>query len=314
MELKNLLLIVCLGVTTASSAQNRAGIRFVAIPFAPDAVAWTEAGAASGGFAYAAFSNPSVIGFSTQNEVLVSQNIWPGQYTTSFAGAALKQKNGSFGFSILSNLIDDIEARTTPGAPDGTFSARYTAVSGTLAKRFGWLSLGISGSLLNESIYEANASGWSMAAGMSAQFFDDKVKVGSALLHYGKMSPLRSVRSELPARWQTGIWTDAVQVSESQTGIFAMLLSLKADIIVPVENPDANQWPNDTDPYLALGYEMQLDQQFYLRGGWRSASTTQPWSAGLGVKLGQIRADYAFTRQQTGFGTVHSIGLSYLFK
>jgi hypothetical protein len=309
----NLLLLGVLMLPASGFAQSSAGIRFIAQPFTPDAVALTEMSAAHGSFTYAAFANPAVQGKAKNNRATISQNIWPGIQNTSYVGAVLPGETATWGFSLLSNMVDGIEARTVPGDADGTFSARYTAVSGTVSKTFGPLSVGMSGTLLNESIYEANAGGWAVSGGMAVSLLENRLHMGSAILNYGEMNPLRTIATELPARWQTGVWADAINFSEKETGFAAMLLSVKADVIVPLEDNSAFSTPGERDPWISLGGVFEIDERFLLRAGWRSGETTRPFSMGAGVRVSNWQADYALTRQQNGIGAIHSIGVTMLF-
>jgi hypothetical protein len=313
MERRILPLILFLLASGPLYAQSSAGIRFIAVPFTPEAAAFTEMSAAAGSYTFAAHANPAVQSFARSNRATISQNIWPGVQSTSFVGAVLPSENLTWGFSLLSNLIDNIEIRDVPGPPAGTFSARYTAVSATVSKQIGVFSAGASGTLLNESIYEASAGGWSVSGGMAANLLENRLRIGTALLNYGRMNPLRNIATELPTRLQIGVWADVLQFSEKETGFATMLLSLKADYIIPMENRTEFMLPGDRDPWISTGFQIEIDQRFFLRGGWRSGDTTRPFSAGAGVKAGIIQADYAITRQQNGFGTVHSIGVTMLF-
>jgi len=50
-----------------------------------------------------------------------------------------------------------------------------------------------------------------------------------------------------------------------------------------------------------------------LRTGYKTRDTVRPWSLGLGLDIETISANYAIVPFETGFGTVHSLGLQYQF-
>jgi hypothetical protein len=187
-------------------------------------------------------------------------------------------------------------------------------LSGGYAYRLGPLALGASLQYLREEYYFYNASGYAANFGAAAQVWDNRIRIGAGLLNLGEMSKLRNQPTDLPATFRTGFSADLFTFITPQNEDLPISVALKNDVIFPLQKtPQTTQGNSSPQIYSNIAIEISVAKIIALRTGYKTGDTVRPWSAGLGLDMEWISADYAIIPFETGFGTVHSLGLQYQF-
>ena len=84
------------------------------------------------------------------------------------------------------------------------------------------------------------------------------------------------------------------------------------DFVQPIESISSND--EDFIPvtsYFNVGLELLVSQIVKINIGYRTQQNVRPMSYGIGFIAEKVSFDYAIIPFNTGFGTVHSIGLQY---
>lgn len=302
--------------TTIAISQSQSGLQFLNIGPNATSLGSSEAHTAVNLGASSIFTNPAMLRASEENELKVSYGAWIADTKNSHAAALFHRENDSFGFGILTSIVDDIEARDSPGAASGLFNVRYLSLAGSYARSIGPISLGATAMYINEQLFEQNASGYGLNFGISTHLFDDRITIGSALLNLGEMDELAELASELPTSFKFGVQADVIQFSVSESSEIPLLIGISTDMIVPLHNSSTTQDSENiaqSDVYFASSLSVEISELITIRGGFRTGNTTRPYSFGAGVKSGVFDFNYAFVPFETGFGSTHTISLGYNF-
>lgn len=305
--------ILLLGLQENGTSQA-GGLQFLGIGPEPVSLSLSESVTARNTGAASVFLNPANLTFSTQTEVNASHSFWIQNSGNSFAGVVLPRTRDAFGLGVLTSSISDIEARQTPGSPDGTFDVNYYAFAASYARKIGFLSVGVTAMYLYEQLFELSASGYGFNAGVNTSWFDDRLRVGTSVLNMGQMEVLVEERSPLPGIWKTGVWAEVIQFSVQGSSEIPVLIALGADYSLPLdENSVSDGASFVNDPWFSTGVEVTVSELLSFRAGFRTGDTKRNFSSGLGINVRNTKFSYAFVPFETGFGTVHSLGLSFFF-
>lgn len=295
------LLVVMLFVPMSLSAQADGGLRFLSLGTDPLQLASAETMTATTRGASTLFSNPALMSFEERASVSVSNTFWiDGAYNRTAAWVS-PTRFGSVGLGVLSSSIGDIEARQGPGPSDGTFSVTYLAFTGGFSTQVGPLSLGVNASLLSEQLFDRSAGGYSLGAGAAVRLADDRIRIGTAVAHLGKMDPLAIEASPLPSVWRTGVSADVLQFSVNGSSEVPVVISASGDAHVPFEG----------DAYVSTAVTATVSDVLAFHAGLRSGETRRPFGVGLSVLLQNIRFGYALVPFDSGFGLTHTIGIQF---
>jgi hypothetical protein len=306
-----LLLIFCRAETVYAQS---GGLQLLGIGAEPTSLALSETVTARGNGSASIFSNPANLAFEKRASVTASHTFWIQNSGNSHASVNLPGLRGTFAFGVLTSSIGDIQAYSEPGMPTGSFDVNYYSFAGSYALKVGPVSAGISMMYLYEQLYQLSASGYGINAGLSARFLDDRVRIGSALLNAGRMELLAVTRSPLPTQWKSGVWSDLVQFSVSGSNQIPVLISLGADLTIPLNEDGASDGAtNIRDPWLSTGIEVTISEMLILRTGIRTGETKRRFSTGIGVNFDSVQFNYAFIPFETGFGLTHALSLVYYF-
>ena len=291
-------------IIAALAAPLRAETGSTALPFLKlDAGA---RGAAMGG-AYSAlgddagavFYNPASAAVVTRKELALGHNEWlEGMrneniayvHPVDYAGAFFASVNGLFSGSM--DKYDEYEA------PQGSFSSMEGAAGAGYAMALG---RDFYGGLTMKSYYQKADSLSGMAWGGDAGLLKvcgDEWRFGASASNFGTGMKLGSESFSLPLMLRAGAaWT-----SHSR-------FSLSADAVKAGENSVS----------MAAGSELKLasgpDEAFFLRAGYRTGRSDHAgpgWSAGFGLRNGDLRIDYAFAPYGE-LGASHRVNLSLRF-
>ena len=239
--------------------------------------------------------NPATIRIAGQRQFAISHRQGFSETTTDYMGVTLPGENVTLAFSAFTASVNDIEVRSRPGDPEGTFNARNGAINaGAALSLSDNITIGVTGKLLYEKIYIDEASGYGLDAGMLYKALDN-VNIGASVLNIGSMSVLRSERSVLPT---------TVRIGASYNTQFSETISFLAA-------GDAVKTIDDNGTHIQLGVESAFDRMFMLRAGYQTGYETKSFSAGIGVMYGIIRFDYAFVPMTGAFSPNHCFSLMF---
>jgi len=312
-------LITCYG----ASAQSNGGLRFLTIGADPLSLSLSETNTAVLLGAPNLFANPANLSLESNSSLSATHSFWVADTRNIQAAVNFKKERRAISFGVYTSLIDELEARNTPGAPIGSFSWQYYAFAGAVSQQVGPLSLGLTGMYLYEQVELSSASGYAFNIGASTELLDKRIRLGTVAQSIGKMDLLNATRSEIPGQWKVGTEIQAIQFSVPGETNIPVLVSLAADFVLPVEWIDQEQYrftddlgglyQNNSDSWITFGLRTDVSDFLNVRLGYTTAETSRPFSMGLGIRRFGVDADFAFVPFNDGFGSAVSFGLRYAF-
>ncbi len=283
--------------------------------------------------ASALYWNPGAVSRLGKSELSFTHTSW--FVNTSFNwGAVVLNLDGANAFGVNLAILDYGEENvTTVDAPEGN-GLRWSAqdlvgaisYARNLSDRF---SIGASAKYIQQKIYNESASGFAldigllyitrfngMRLGVSMSNFGTDMKMDGKDLNYpydldpgsqGNNSTitaqLKTQAWPLPLFYRVGASMDVVKVSQT-----SFLLAVDAVV------------PSDNSTVLNVGGELNWNEIFYLRAGYKSLlrkQTEEGLAAGVGFKyfvpgLGKIGLDYAYNDYGI-LQEIHTLGFSFTF-
>ncbi len=308
------IVLTVLIINTTLFAQEGGGMQFLTI--GPDAtsLAVSEAHTALDLGASSLFINPANLRFRTQNEFSLSHSLWIGETQNTQASFLFDDNNQTFGVGLRTSVIGDIEARTTPGEATGLFNVRYLSIAGAYARSLGSVNLGVTAMYLNEQLFEQTASGYGINVGISTSLLQDRIRTGAAITNIGEMDKLAELSSPLPTAFRAGIAADVIQFSIYDSDEIPLLISLSSDFVIPMQDfniSDDNSAIAPDDFYFTMGLGVEIAELITIYSGYRTGNTTRPLSFGAAINASMLTFNYAFVPFDTGFGSTHTISVSY---
>ena len=261
------------------------------------------------------YTNPANLAFERASGFSADYSLWIGGLTNTHAAVNFKREKSAIAFGLLASESGDFELRSRPGPSQGSFSVSYLSLSGGYAYSFQNFALGASLQYLREELYIYSASGYSLNAGISSHWLNRKLYVSAVLQNAGMMGKLNTEATRLPTLFRGGINARLFELTAGEND-FPVRFSLLSDLVVPVNDMETNSASNTLEQksaYLNIGFSVIAADIISLRGGYKTGETARPLSFGTGVILNNITANYALIPFETGFGTVHSVGIGYRF-
>lgn len=294
---------------------QRAGIstaQFLKIGVGSRAASMAEAFVAVANDVSALYWNPAGLSQFTDNQIMVSHNIWLVDINHDFLGGVYHLDNdNTFGISLTSLTMDKMKV-TTEFSPFGTgeyfgfsdiaFSLSYSRkmtdqfsfggsiryIEETLDK------LKMRGVMIDLGTYYWTGLGTSRFAVTVSNFGNDLAPDGEVVL----------VGSRTKSDWQ----------SFSPPTIFRIGFAFEPfeDELNRITTSIQLNHPNDNSENFAIGAEYSYNNMFYARGGYKFNVDEQNYSFGAGVKLplniATVSVDYAFSNF-TRLGSSHRFSL-----
>ena len=297
-----LLSLGILALAPESRAQaGSSGLAFLKLGVAGRGVAMADAMAASTSGVSSLYYNPaglleqSAAGPSTR--FMFTHKEWIQDTRLEFLGGTARLgENGGLGAYITSTSISDIEIRTVPGQPEGTFSASNMAIGLSYAHRLTeTIRAGITVKYLYEKMLVDNASGFAVDLGVQTDTPLENLVIGAAVQNLGGMSPLREQSTALPAMARLG-GAYSMELSE---GLYSFLGAADGVYNFPENRASLN-----------LGAEALFHHIAAVRVGYTFGSEARGISAGVGIMYGIFGLDYAYSPLSSDLGNAHTISIA----
>ncbi len=309
-----LILSISILFTSIAFAQTQqSGLKLLEVKPTASELARSEASTATPSGAASIYSNPALLALTNTSTIDLGYTNWIFDSNNLFGGINLRKGNRALAFSFYTSGVTGLEQRDQPGESNGDFSIQYLSISGAYAYDFKFFTAGIAGHYLNEEVYPYRATGYGVNLGLASSLLQDRVRIGASLLNLGEMEKLNEVSTELPSSFNLGIAVDLIEFTHKKKQNLPILVTLMADYVVPIKNSDSGNYTdiNPEDNYLNLGVELEVAKVVQVSAGYKTGDNTRPISFGLGIITEKVIFNYALIPFNTGFGTVHSIGIQY---
>lgn len=253
--------------------------------------------------AFSTYWNPAGLA-DTDNALGASHRIWVGNLRAFDVAARLPAgTRGAWGLALTATDSGSLEARESPGDPDGTFSAQFLSLGASYARVISILRVGVSAKLLRERIYNTRASGYAFDAGLQVDVVKDLATLGVAYRNAGRMSVLEQQRTPLPRLVQAGVAVHPFQIVAGSDG--TRMLDLMASI-------EMSHLFASSLTRLHAGLSVTIMELVDLRGGYVTRDELRDFTFGLGLRFTSIIMDYAFIPFEEGFSDPgHVLSLLY---
>jgi opacity protein-like surface antigen len=317
--------ILILAGASISSAQDKVGT--TAAPFLTIGVG-SRAGAMGGSYVAVAegpsamFWNPAGIASVTRPTLEFSYATWFVDATIQQAAFAMNMPGvGNVGLSVQALSYGEMQV-TTIASPDGTgelFSPLDFVVGVTygraLTDRF---QIGGSGKLISQRIWNSSASGFAMDLGVHYRAGWKNLRIGASMSNFGTNMRLSGQdlrvahdidlerngnNPRLPANMEVESWALPLTF---RVGLAADVLASERHMLTAAL--DALH-PNDNSESVNFGLEYGFSSLVFLRGGYRSAFSSESsdggWTLGAGIDYELsggllIKFDYMYQQFQQG--------------
>jgi hypothetical protein len=288
--------VVVLAVAASSFGQpGSAGLSFLKLGVGGRSIAMGEASAANVNDVSAMHYNPSALRTVRNPQILLMHKEWLQKTQTEYIAAAFPLGSFSVGASLNTTSIPEIEIRTVPGPPQGTFSAQNVSIGITGAYEIDTtISVGITSKYLYEKILVDEAGGLGFDLG-ALYYTPWDFKVGLSVANLGSMEDLRNESTKLPTTLRFGAaWS---RPFEEINGI----LTVAGDVVSVTPEKQS---------HIHLGFEFAYKQLFAVRSGYMSGYDSKSVSLGAGIHYGMFTVDYGFVPFKLDLGTTHTFSLA----
>lgn len=287
--------------TISASAQSagNSGLSFLKFGFGARNIAMADAGTAASNDLTALHYNPAKLTLNDHDEILFMHNEWIQDVRSEMLGVKSFLFGIPFAFGFNITNVSDIEIRTKPGEPESTFDANYFSASlSTGFKLIEDLSAGVAGKYLYEGLFSNEASGFGFDFGL---FYKTPIEnlFGSAVVkNIGSMSKLRNEKTKLPSEFRIG-------------GAYDFdLRENKFDVLTVFE---FQKYFSTDDIHFNIGSEVFYDKLVAIRAGYQTGWESRGFTAGLGLRWGNLNFDYAFLPFKLGLGSANLFSLQFKF-
>jgi hypothetical protein len=294
-----ILAVTCLLVYGAALAEEgSAGLAFLKLGVGARAIAMGDAYVAVGGDVSSVYWNPAAIVDVENIDIGLMHSEWFEGIRYEYAGAVRSYGKHAVGVSVVGLYMDDLERREGPtSTPIGHFGVFDFALTGSYARHLTEeLSVGASVKYVQEKIDDETAAGF--AVDLGGRYHIPALKglsAGAAVLNLGPQMTFIEDAFDLPVMYKVGAALDVP------------FDKLKGDVVFAA---DAVK-PADGDLKLHFGMEYEYAEMIALRFGYRSGWDNQNVSAGIGIKAGQFRLDYALVPFYSDLGETHRVSLGF---
>jgi hypothetical protein len=280
----------CFGLTSEAMAVGEAGAAFLKIPVGAREAAMGGTGTALASGSTTLRWNVAGLTAIADSRIDMLYGAWLEGMSFQHVGATKPMAGGVAGVSLLYSSAGEIAGFDANLNPEGDYTATDLAVTLGYARRLGaTFSLGVAGTLIQQSIEEETATGMAVDIGLCvAPPAIPGLRAGVALRNLGPAMTFVDDPDPLPltaalgASWRRGAFTISAEAARAR----------------------------GTDTVLRAGSEYWLLGALALRGGYMvRAEMDDGITAGIGIVWKCFELDYAFVP----FGEIndsHHVGLT----
>lgn len=315
MRTSSSLLVWLLFLSTATAQDTGSGLDFLTISPTAKLLSLSGAATATPTGPAAIYINPALLAFEEDNSVEVNYTLWIADVTNQYAALTYLKKTTALAAGVFYSASREGHSGTLPGSTSGSASVNYLSISTAAAHRIGSFSVGLSLQYLREEVFQFRSNGFGFNGGITAQFLNSRIRTALSATNLGEMESLDGGVRPLPSGLNAGISADFLELATSGRNDLPLLFTVHLNWQKPV-------WQNqnrlttsqrNSDPIVSAAISADIGNLFVLMAGYRYGSDERPYSTGISMLLEPVRISYALVPFTTGFGTVHSFGLQYLF-
>lgn len=302
--MKSLLsLIFLLSISVGAARAQQAGLAVLRLGTNAAAMAMGDAQTAASNDAYATYWNPAGLAAASTNSIGVSTRLWIANTRTYIATTRLGWgRRGGLGFFVNATDSGELDVRTQPGNPEGTFSVQELSTGVAYGRRFGPLRVGATAKYLAQRLYGFNASGYAFDLGAQADL-PANVVVGATVQNLGKMEELEAEPTPLPRLVRGGATFTPLTFTAEDDDAAILRTTLTAEV--------SHLFSND-ETQLHVGLAAEVLELVTLRAGYITNEELRKLTFGAGITYNALRFDYAFLPFEAGFaGDGHVLSLLY---
>ncbi|MEQ8525506.1 PorV/PorQ family protein [Gracilimonas sp.] len=261
------------------------------------------------------FSNPALLSLNDHSSIDLGYSFWIANVNNIFGGVNFRNEQRAIAFSFYTSGADDYESRNNPGPPNGEFSIQYISIAAAYSYDFKYFALGGAFQYLNEENFTYQANGYAFNFGIASELLDEMVRVGASVTNLGEMEKLNINATPLPTNFKAGTSVDVLNFTPPKNDDLPVLLTAYADFVHPLVETDDKDYADYTVPgsYFNLGLSFTVAEVLQISGGYKTQNNVRPISFGAAFSTDEITFNYALVPFNTGYGTVHSIGIQYKF-
>jgi hypothetical protein len=288
------LLILLILLSTQLSAQvGTSGLSFLKIGVSARSIAMGDVTPLDKSDPSSIYYNPATMSLSDNSQLMLMHREWVGDTRTEYLGAFVPWGKFRFGIALNLTSVDNLEIRTAPGASQGIFSTRNSAIGLSASYDFENLLIGLTGKFLYEKILIDEASGYGLDFGAIYKT-PWAVQLGLSINNIGSMNALRYESSTLPTLIRFG----GSKIFNFET--INSSVTPAAEIVSVFK---------EHKTHLQIGSEFCYQNMFSLRTGVQTGYKAKFFSTGVGFKYNIFAIDYAFVPWIYDFGTTHTISV-----
>jgi hypothetical protein len=286
------------GLMFAQSAGN-SGLSFLKFGFGARNIAMADAGTAASNDLTALYYNSAKLTMNDKSEIIIMHSEWIQDVRSEMLGV----KSFLFGipFALGFNVtnVSDIEIRTKPGEAESKFNANYFFSSiSTAFNLSNEISAGISGKYLYEGLLSDEATGFGVDLGINYLTPIENLSASAVVKNLGSMNALKNEKTKLPSEFRIG-------------GAYNFYLAEnKFDVVSVLE---LQKYLETDDIHFNIGCEVFYDKLIALRAGYQTGYESRGFTAGLGLRWGNLGFDYAFLPFSFGLGNASLFSLQFKF-
>jgi len=312
--------LLCAGHIHAQVVTNVSKVGTTAAPFLEIEVG-SRALAMGGAFvavaddATALYWNPGGLSRLPRTMTTLTHTEWIADISFDYAGAVIPiSSSDAVGLSVTSLTMDDMKVRTI-FYPEGTgefFAASDLAIAGaygrSLTDRF---SIGFSGKFIQQKLWHMSASSFALDVGVlfTTQFKD--MRLGMSISNFGSKMRLDGIDTQVNYDVSaTKAGNNDKIIANLKTDSWSLPLLFRVGVAMDLINTARNKvtmavdavHPNDNAEYVNAGVEYGLNQNIFLRAGYKSLflkDSEESFTLGGGLAydiMGKLnlRLDYAY--------------------
>lgn len=309
-----LLLLATHGVFAQTNGQGN-GFEVLSIAPTPFSLSKAEATTSVADGAASIFSNPALLVYSKSSTIDLGYSFWIASVNNIFGGVNFKKDRRAMAFSFYTSGANDYQQYNQPGDPNGTFSVQYISIAAAYAYDFNYFAVGGAFQYLNEEILTYRANGYAFNLGVATKFQHDKIRAGASITNLGEMGKLNIRSTPLPTNFKIGTSADVIEFTAPKNNQLPIVLTVYVDFVHPLQETNGKDYADykSSENYFNLGSSITVADVLQLSGGYKTQNNVRPISFGAAFNTDEVTFNYALIPFNTGYGTVHSIGIQYKF-